>query len=196
MINHQSVTPVALSYCRAVMPIQTSHETELLEALSEAESASACLLAAYDALDDTVDAVLKNIFKKDDTAIKFVVEPLLNSGGPLGEIMIRGKLLLGLGVISKELYDDLEVFVTLKEWAKIQGEDTSFTEVDVIFELNKVHAIQRIMPIEYDAEMVETMPGPMLQMFLSRHHQKVKSTIVLAITDIINTLCRDNALSS
>ncbi|MDA0143365.1 MltR family transcriptional regulator [Vibrio sp. RW] len=196
MINHQSATPVALSYYRAVMPIHPSHETELLEALSEAESAGACLMAAYDALDDTVDAVLKNIFKKDDTAIKFVVEPLLNSGGPLGEIMIRGKLLLGLGVISKELYDDLEVFVTLKEWAKIQGEDTSFTEVDVIFELNKVHAIQRIMPIEYDAKMVETMSGPMLQMFLGRHHQKVKSTIVLAITDIINTLCRDNALSS
>lgn len=196
MINHQSATPVALSYYRAVMPIHPSHETELLEALSEAESAGSCLMAAYDALDDTVDAVLKNIFKKDDTAIKFVVEPLLNSGGPLGEIMIRGKLLLGLGVISKELYDDLEVFVTLKEWAKIQGEDTSFTEVDVIFELNKVHAIQRIMPIEYDAKMVETMSGPMLQMFLGRHHQKVKSTIVLAITDIINTLCRDNALSS
>lgn len=196
MINHQSATPVALSYYRAVMPIHPSHETELLEALSEAESAGACLMAAYDALDDTVDAVLKNIFKKDDTAIKFVVEPLLNSGGPLGEIMVRGKLLLGLGVISKELYDDLEVFVTLKEWAEIQGEDTSFTEVDVIFELNKVHAIQRIMPIEYDAEMVETMSGPMLQMFLGRHHQKVKSTIVLAITDIINTLCRDNALSS
>ncbi len=196
MINHQSATPVALSYYRAVMPIHPSHETELLEALSEAESAGACLMAAYDALDDTVDAVLKNIFKKDDTAIKFVVEPLLNSGGPLGEIMIRGKLLLGLGVISKELYDDLEVFVTLKEWAKIQGEDTSFTEVDVIFELNKVHAIQRIMPIEYDAKIVETMSGPMLQMFLGRHHQKVKSTIVLAITDIINTLCRDNALSS
>ncbi|CAK2140122.1 mannitol operon repressor [Vibrio crassostreae] len=187
---------MALSYYRAVMPIHPSHETELLEALSEAESAGACLMAAYDALDDTVDAVLKNIFKKDDTAIKFVVEPLLNSGGPLGEIMIRAKLLLGLGVISKELYDDLEVFVTLKEWAKIQGDDTSFTEVDIIFELNKVHAIQRIMPIEYDVEMVETMSGPMLEMFLGRHNQKVKSTIVLAITDIITTLCRDNALSS
>ncbi|MFA0372791.1 MltR family transcriptional regulator, partial [Vibrio sp. 10N.222.54.F6] len=78
--------------------------------------------------------------------------------------------------------------------AKIQGDDTSFTEVDIIFELNKVHAIQRIMPIEYDPEMVKTMSGPMLEMFLGRHNQKVKSTIVLAITDIINTLCRDNAL--
>ncbi|MGF1754098.1 MltR family transcriptional regulator [Vibrio makurazakiensis] len=178
------------------MPIHPSHESELLEALSEAESAGACLMAAYDAVDDTVDVLLKNIFQKDDTAVKFVVEPLLNSGGPLGEIMVRAKLLLGLGVISKDLYDDLEIFVTLKEWAKIQGEDTNFTDVDVLFELNKVNAIKRIMPIEYDEEVVKTMSGPMLDMFLARHNQKVQSTIVLAITDIVNTLCRDNALTS
>jgi mannitol operon repressor len=151
-------------------------------------------MAAYDALDDTVDAVLKGIFQKDDTAVKFVVEPLLNSGGPLGEIMVRAKLLLGLGVISKEVYDDLEIFVTLKEWAKIQGDEVSFTDPNVLFELNKTHAIQKIMPIEYDAEMVESMSGPMLDMFMGRHNQKVQSTIVLAITDLINTLCRDNAL--
>ncbi len=46
------------------------------------------------------------------------------------------------------------------------------------------------------AKMVESMSGPMLEMFLGRHNQKVKSTIILAITDIITTLCRDNALSS
>lgn len=194
MINHQSATPVALSYYRAVMPIHPSHETELLEALAEATTANACFMAAYDALDDTVDAVLKGIFQKDDTAVKFVVEPLLNSGGPLGEIMVRAKLLLGLGVISKQVYDDLEIFVTLKEWAKIQGDEVSFTDPNVLFELNKIHAIQKIMPIEYDAEMVESMSGPMLDMFMGRHNQKVQSTIVLAITDLITTLCRDNAL--
>jgi mannitol operon repressor len=42
--------------------------------------------------------------------------------------------------------------------------------------------------------MVESMSGPMLDMFMGRHNQKVQSTIVLAITDLINTLCRDNAL--
>lgn len=196
MIVNQSATNVALSHYRAAMPIQTSHETELLEALSEADSASECLLAAYDALDDTVDALLQNIFHKDDYAVKFVVEPLLSNDGPLGDIMVRGKLLLGLGVISKEVYDDIEIFVTLKEWAKIQDNNVSFTEVDVLFELNRVNAIKRIMPIDYDEDMVKTMSGPMLEMFLGRHHQKVQSTIVLAITDIVNMLCRENALTS
>ncbi|MCZ8485817.1 hypothetical protein O9993_09625 [Vibrio lentus] len=65
-----------------------------------------------------------------------------------------------------------------------------------IFELNKVHAIQRIMLICHGCGYGETMSGPMLEMFLGRHNQKVKSTIALAITDIITTLCRDNALSS
>ncbi|MDN3616131.1 MltR family transcriptional regulator [Vibrio gallaecicus] len=196
MIVHQSATNVAFFHYRAAMPIQPSHETELLEALSEADSASECLLAAYDALDDTVDALLHNIFHKDDYAVKFVVEPLLSNDGPLGDIMVRGKLLLGLGVISKEVYDDIEIFVTLKEWAKIQDNNVSFTEVDVLFELNRVNAIQKIMPIDYDEDLVKTMSGPMLEMFLGRHHQKVQSTIVLAITDIVNLLCRENALTS
>lgn len=178
------------------MPIHSSHETELLEAISEAVGAGECLMAAYDALDDTVDTLLKSIFHKDDYAVKFVVDPLLNNDGPLGDILVRTKLLLGLGAISKAVYDDIDIFVTLKEWSKIQENKISFTDADIIFELNKISAIQKIMPIEYDAKFIEGMEKPMLDMVLGRHYQKVQSTIVLAVTDIVNELCRDTALTS
>ena len=196
MIKHQSATSVALFPYRAVMPIHPDNEAELLEAISEAKSASEVLFAAFDALEDTVDALLKNIFHKDDFAVKFVVEPLLSNSGPLGEIMVRSKLLLGLGVISKALYDDLEIFVTLKEWAKVQGEDTSFTDENILFELNRTASIQKIMPIEFDQSLIEGLSGPMLDMFMARHNQRVQSTIVLAITDMIQELCRENALTA
>ncbi|MGR5063338.1 MltR family transcriptional regulator [Photobacterium sp. DNB22_13_2] len=178
------------------MPIHPTNESELLEAIAEAEGAAEVLLAAYDALDDSVDALLQNIFHKDDYAVKFIVEPLLTNDGPLGEIMVRGKLLLGLGVISKEIYDDIEVFVTLKEWAKVQGDDVSFTDENVLFELNRVNAIAKIMPINFDAETISSLSGPMLNMYLGRHNQKVQSTIVLAITEIVNQLFKDNPLAS
>ncbi len=196
MIQMKGATQVALSSYRNTMPIHPTHETELLEALSEAEGAGEILMAAFDALDDTVDALLQNIFHKDDYSVKFVVEPLLTSSGPLGDITVRTKLLLGLGVLSKEVYDDIEIFVTLKEFAKLEGEKINFMDVNVIFELNKVNAIQKIMAIDYDPSLVEGMSGPMLEMFQGRHNQKVQSTIVLAITDIVNELCRDNALTS
>ncbi|MCQ1060541.1 MltR family transcriptional regulator [Photobacterium sp. DNB23_23_1] len=178
------------------MPIHPTNESELLEAISEAEGAAGVLLAAYDALDDSVDALLHNIFHKDDYAVKFIVEPLLTNDGPLGEIMVRAKLLLGLGVISKEIYDDIEIFVTLREWAKVQGEDVSFTDENVLFELNRVNAIVKIMPIDFDADTISSLSGPMLKMFLGRHNQKVQSTIVLAITEIVNQLFKDNPLAS
>ncbi|CAM2932883.1 MltR family transcriptional regulator [Vibrio rarus] len=178
------------------MPINPEHETELLEALSEADSAYECLLTAYDALDDTVDALLKSIFFKDDHAVKYVVDPLLTNDGPLGEIQVRTKLLLGLGSISKQIYDDIDIFVTLREWAKIQGSKVSFTEVDVLFELNKINAIKGIMPIEFDADLLQGMSGATLEMFLSRHFKRVRSTLVLAVTDIITQLCRENDLTS
>ncbi|MGY5451414.1 MltR family transcriptional regulator [Agarivorans sp. MS3-6] len=193
-MSQSSATQVALCYYRDPMPIHTANEAELLEAIADATSASECLMAAYDALDDTIDTLLKSIFNKDDYAVKFAVDPLLKSDGPLGDIMLRSKLMLGLGVISQQIYQDIEIFVTLREWTKIQDEKVSFTEIDILFELNKVHAIQRIMPVDEDMESLNKLTGPMYDMYLARHNQKVRSTIVLAITDIVSALCKDNVL--
>ncbi len=189
-----SAAPAALIDVKDLMPISPDHETELLEALAESRTANECLLAAYDVLEDCIDAVLRAIFHKDDTAVKFVVDPLLTNEGPLGEILIRCKLLLGLGGISKEIYDDIEVFVTLKEWARIE-EQVSFTDPNVLFELNRVQAIHSVMPLEFEPSLIEGLDEPSKAMFLDRHFFKVRSTIVLAITALVQALCRDNGLT-
>lgn len=196
MMEHQSATDVALSPFEEAMPIHSSHEVELLEELAESANAAECLLCAYDVLEDMLDTLLKSIFHKDDYAVKFVVDPLLTSDGPLGEILVRIKLLLGLGVISKQTYDDIEVFVTLKEWVKVQEGKVDFWDQDIVFELNRVNAIQKIMPIDYSPELVEGLNDEMKAMFLDRHFQKVRSTIVLAVNDIHQQLARENALTS
>ncbi|QIA64279.1 transcriptional regulator [Vibrio astriarenae] len=178
------------------MSIHSSHETELLEALAESTDAGECLLCAYDALEDMVDALLQNIFQKDDYSVKFVVDPLLTSDGPLGDIMIRAKLLLGLGVLDKETYDDIEIFVTLKAWVKVQEGVVDFCDENILFELNRVQAIKQTMPIIYSPEQVEGLSDELKEMFLIRHFQKVRSTIVLAVTSLIQSLGKENALTS
>nr|WP_162889702.1 MltR family transcriptional regulator [Vibrio sp. dhg] len=196
MMEYNSATNVAHFPIEEAMPIYSSNESELLEELAESANAAECLLCAYDVLEDMLDAVLKSIFHKDDYAVKFVVDPLLSGNGPLGETLVRIKLLLGLGVINKETYDDIEVFVTLKEWVKVQDGKLDFWDQDVIFELNRIHAIQKIMPIDYSPELVEGLNTDMKSMFLDRHFQKVRSTIVLAVNDIHQQLSKDNALTS
>ncbi len=177
---------------RAIEPIDLPNEAELLEVISTAEDASAVFLAAYHALDDTIGVLMQTIFYKDDYAVKFVVDPLLKNQGPLGDVMVRSKLLYGLGVINREIYEDVERFVTLKEWADTPQSSIYFTDPDVIEELQRVHVVQSVMPIDYDQQAANSLPQEMLTMFVERHNQKVQSSIVLAIAELVRQICHSD----
>lgn len=131
---------------------------------------------------------MQNLFEQDDYAVKFVIEPLISNSGPLGDVVVRAKLLLGLAVIDKALYTDIETFVRLKDLAETREDQISFTDDDVLEALRQVKAIERTMPIHYDPSMLKGLSDTMLKMFIDRHNQKVQSTIVLAITDMVETL--------
>jgi mannitol operon repressor len=177
---------------KAIEPVDLPNEAELLEVISTAEDASAVFLAAYHALDDTIGVLMQSIFYKDDYAVKYVVDPLLKNQGPLGDMMIRSKLLYGLGVINREIYEDIERFVTLKEWADTLQSSIYFTDPDVIEELQRVHVVQSVMPIDYDQQAANSLPQEMLTMFIERHNQKVQSSIVLAIAELVRQICHSD----
>ncbi|MGR5063336.1 MltR family transcriptional regulator [Photobacterium sp. DNB22_13_2] len=175
--------------------IHLPNESELLEVISQADNVSSVFSAAYHALDDTVGALMQSLFEQNDYSVKFVIEPLISNSGPLGDVLVRTKLLLGLAVINKQLYSDIETFVRLKDLAEARSDDISFTDAEVLQELRKISAIERTMPIHYDPSMLKGLSEPMLNMFIDRHNQKVHSTIVLAITDIVENL-RHSRLSN
>ena len=177
---------------KAIEPVDLPNEAELLEVISTAEDPSAVFLAAYHALDDTIGVLMQSIFYKDDYAVKYVVDPLLKNQGPLGDVMIRSKLLYGLGVINREIYEDIERFVTLKEWADTPQSSIYFTDPDVIEELQRVHVVQSVMPIDYDQQAANSLPQEMLTMFIERHNQKVQSSIVLAIAELVRQICHSD----
>ncbi|MBF4190326.1 hypothetical protein ISX56_34390, partial [Serratia ureilytica] len=49
--------------------------------------------------DEAINVLVVQVFRKDDYAVKYAVEPLLSGSGPLGELSVRLKLMYGLGVI-------------------------------------------------------------------------------------------------
>ncbi|WP_264877836.1 MltR family transcriptional regulator [Vibrio agarivorans] len=163
-------------------------EADLLEVISQADSEASVFSAVYHAIDDAIAAVMQGLFASDDYAIKNVIEPLLSIRGPLGDMMMRTKVLLGLQVIPKALYEDIVLFCELKELAEVTPESVTFTDLRVLNLLRSIKAIQRSMHIEYDPSMLSGLSQSMMDMFIARHNQKVKSTIVLAVTDIVNSL--------
>ncbi len=168
--------------------IHLPDESELLEVISQADSPSTVLSAAYHALDDAVGAVMQLMLSRSGQSVQYIVDPLMTTQGPLGEIKVRAALLLGLGVMNREVYADLEVFLRLKEYSDSSEKQTSFTDLYVLTELRSVEAIKRTMPIEYDPSMISGLSDSMMTMFIERHNQKVRSTIVLAITELVEQL--------
>lgn len=168
--------------------IHLPNESELLEVISQADSSSALFSAAFHALDDAIGAVMQNLFYKNGEAVKYIVDPLMTSQGPLADLKVRAGLLLGLGFFEREIYNDLESFVRLKEYGEIHGEGLSFTDSYVLNELRSIAAIKRSMPIEFDPSMIDGLSETMMRMFIERHNQKVQSTVVLAITDLVERL--------
>jgi mannitol operon repressor len=64
------------------------------------------LIAAVELLTGRSTILVLQVFRKDDYAVKYAVEPLLDGSGPLGDLSLRLKLIYGLGVISRHEYED------------------------------------------------------------------------------------------
>ncbi len=105
--------------------------------------------------------------------------------------MVRAKLLLALGVIDKTTYQDLAIFTNLKTWTTLTDEVISFTDQDIIFELNQLSPIKQSMLIEFDQHLIKNLKEPMLGMQLSRHTEKVRSMIILTVMALIEILSKN-----
>ena len=53
------------------------------------------LIAAVELLTEAVNILVLQVFRKDDYAVKYAVEPLLDGSGPLGDLSVRLKLMEG-----------------------------------------------------------------------------------------------------
>ncbi|MGR2599249.1 MltR family transcriptional regulator, partial [Salmonella enterica] len=86
-------------------------ENQVLEKLNAGKTVRSFLIAAVELLAEALNVLVVQVFRKDDYAVKYAVEPLLSGSGPLGELSVRLKLMYGLGVISRHEYEDAELLM-------------------------------------------------------------------------------------
>ena len=168
-------------------------DIDIVETLSEAQTAYDFFTASFDLFEDAVDILIQNVFRKDDYAVKYAVEPLLSRDGPLAHLPIRIKLLYGLGLLSQDSYQDIEKFIALKELVLSSGESIEF--LSLIDRLNAISAVAKILPPNLGNNQLEESSHFIVQMKLEQNRQVVKSSLILAITEIIKELHRDTPLS-
>ena len=94
----------------------TKQENDLIiERLNAVSSVRGVVLMAVDIFEASLNKLVQRVFRKDDHAVKYAVEPLLNTAGPLNDLMVRLKLLYALGIISQDIYQDMELLVSLRD---------------------------------------------------------------------------------
>lgn len=90
-------------------------EDPIYEKLNDAETIRGFITASVAIFDDAVDQLINRVFRKTDFVVKSVIDSLFETSGPLSDLAIRLKVLLGLGVVNHEVFEDINAFIKIKE---------------------------------------------------------------------------------
>ncbi|KHN51470.1 mannitol repressor protein [Pectobacterium fontis] len=160
-------------------------ENRVLEALNSGKTVRDFMLRAVDLLAEAVSILMLQVFRKDDYAVKYAVEPLMTGTGPLGDLSVRLKLIYGLGMISRKEYEDAELLMALGEELTHDDRDYRFTDDEILGPIGELHCVAAL-PAEPALPPGADAADPLLvNMHQQRYQQMVRSTLVLSLTTLI-----------
>ncbi|PNS11296.1 MltR family transcriptional regulator [Mixta theicola] len=171
------------------MEEKQAFENRVLERLNAGRSVRSFLIAAVELLTEAVDLLVLQVFRKDDYAVKYAVEPLLLGNGPLGEMSVRLKLIYGLGVISRHEYEDCELLMALREELNHDGNEYRFSDDEILGPFSELHCVNAWPPrpdFSSDDEQLRAMQQ-------QRYQQVLRSTMVLSLTELISRISMKQA---
>ena len=159
-------------------------ENRVLERLNAGKTVRSFLIAAVELLNEAINILVLQVFRKDDYAVKYAVEPLLDGDGPLGNLSVRLKLIYGLGVISRPEYEDAELLMALREELNHDGTEYAFTDDEILGPFGELHCVTALPP----APGFDSSDANLFAMQKQRYQQVVRSTMVLSLTELISRI--------
>ncbi len=166
-------------------------ESEIIERLNEAPTVRGFFIAAVEIFEDAIDMLVQRIFRSDYLAVKAVINPLLESSGPLGDLSVRIKLLFGLGVLPDNIYHDIESFIQLRNQLNNDVYEYKFIDNKVIAAIKKISAVQTMGIAQFEqfaAEFSGDTSDEFYQLQLARQEQVIRSSLALSIVEISQSL--------
>ncbi|MFZ7317863.1 MltR family transcriptional regulator [Avibacterium avium] len=159
----------------------------IYEKLSEATSIRGFITASVALFDDAVDSLINRVFRKTDFAVKSVVDSLFMTSGPLFDLAIRLKVLLGLGVIDHHVFEDLNAFIKFKEKLNNDEKEYRFFDPLVIEFMQGLHLQQdkTLLNFPEDKEDPDSLS---YQIKMQRKEKLVRSCLMLTINEIYEQL--------
>ncbi|WP_299998800.1 MltR family transcriptional regulator [uncultured Cedecea sp.] len=160
-------------------------ENHVLERLNAGKTVRSLLIATVELLTEAVNILVLKVFRKDDYAVKYAVEPLLEGDGPLGELSVRLKLIYGLGILGRYEYEDCELLMALREELNHDGNEYSFVDDEILGPFSELHCVTAL-PLA--ANFIDSGEPSLQAMQRQRYLQVVRSTMVLSLTELISKI--------
>lgn len=164
----------------------------IFERLAEPENPRGFFIELVDLLEEAVDLLMRRAFRQEEYAVKYAIEPLLNSKGPLASLQIRLKLIFALGLVSYEVSQDIERFIRVRDFLVTDVHDHRFGETCITDQINRLHSLQSISMMQVD-EPVST-DFVIQQMQLNRKDQVIRSALLLAVSNVLTELNKDSPI--
>ncbi|HCR3983664.1 TPA: MltR family transcriptional regulator [Kluyvera ascorbata] len=168
-------------------------ENRILERLNARQTLTGFIQTAVSLLSEAVDQLILQAFRKDDYAVKYAVEPLLEGSGPLANLPVRLKLIYALGVISRDEYEDVELLLALNNELAHENKIYSFTDDEILGPINMLHCMTTLPPPPTLHLPEDVVDDALRTMQEQRYQQMVRSTLVLSITDLVTSLAHKKA---
>lgn len=171
----------------------SDQESDILERLNDAPTVRGFFITSVEIFDEAVDSLIQRVFRKDDFAVKSVVEPLLGNSGPLGELTVRLKLLFGLGVVADSVYHDIEAIIKMRDFLNKEGSEYSFTDPDILEPVKQLSMVKSMGVVQLEiAPPTDDVDITFYQMQLARQEQVIKSALALAVAGICGELDKES----
>lgn len=163
-------------------------DNDLIEQLNHASLRSFIALACREFCSQT-DVLIERVFRKDDFVLKSVVDSLFEHQGPLADFAVRLKLLLGLGVISTEIYQDLHAFLDFKHQLSDQIDEPTFFQPETTAFIRSLHSADISLIEDLISSRHSDNPESMLyQMQQLRLEKMLRSCLIIAVSEMLEKL--------
>ncbi|MCB4814620.1 MltR family transcriptional regulator [Providencia rettgeri] len=152
-------------------------ENQILERLNQRPEVHLFVQDVVILISQAIDKLMLKGFRKDDYAVKYAVEPLLTGNGPLGELSVRLKLLFALGAISRETYEDIELFLALNESLSAEKININFTDDEILGSIKMLHCMEPLPEMMRFNQPEDLIDNQLIELQKHRFQQMIKSSL-------------------
>lgn len=160
-------------------------ENQILERLNQRPEVHLFVQEVIILITEAIDQLMLKVFRKDDYAVKYAVEPLLMGNGPLGELSVRLKLLFALGAIAREVYEDIELFLALQGSLPDSSIILHFTDDEILGSIKMLHCMEPLPEMMRFNQPEDLVDKQLIDLQKYRYQQMIKSSLILSVTALI-----------